>query len=154
VLRKPWTANQVKALYRGLTDPSYKGWTTVYLAAYGCQVNTVAPSATAVAQRDSILKVWFSGGWADAAEDAAQIDWIRRFYRSVHEETGGVPVPNDNQDGSFINYPDVDLRDPNWNTSGVPWHTLYYKDNYPKLQRVKAKYDPLNVFGHALGIQA
>jgi hypothetical protein len=50
-----------------------------------------------------------------------------------------VPVPGEGSSGALINHPDVDLADPQWNTSGVPWHTLYYKDNYPRLQQVKAR---------------
>jgi FAD/FMN-containing dehydrogenase len=53
----------------------------------------------------------------------------------------------------MINHPDVDLADPEWNTSGVPWHTLYYKDNYPRLQQIKSRWDPGNVFHHALSIR-
>ncbi|MFK0319711.1 BBE domain-containing protein [Streptomyces sp. NPDC090231] len=37
--------------------------------------------------------------------------------------------------------------------AGVPWHTLYYKDDYPRLQRVKSRWDPLNVFHHALAVR-
>ena len=48
---------------------------------------------------------------------------------------------------------DVDLADPQWNTTGVPWHALYYKDNYPRLQRIKARWDPRHVFHHALSIR-
>jgi aclacinomycin oxidase len=55
-------------------------------------------------------------------------------------------------DGAMINHPDTDLADPEWNTSGVPWHELYYKGNYPRLQRAKAQWDPGNVFHHALSI--
>jgi len=43
--------------------------------------------------------------------------------------------------------------DPQWNTSGVPWHALYYKDNYPRLQQIKSRWDPRNVFYHALSIR-
>ncbi|MDW6058498.1 BBE domain-containing protein [Streptomyces sp. FXJ1.4098] len=39
------------------------------------------------------------------------------------------------------------------NTSGVPWSTLYFKDNYPRLQKVKAAWDPKNIFSHTLGIE-
>ena len=54
-------------------------------------------------------------------------------------ESGGVPVPGAAYDGAFIRMnPDVDLTDPALNTSGVPWHTLYCKENYPPLQRIKA----------------
>src|SRR5215218_3898344 len=48
---------------------------------------------------------------------------------------------------------DTDLADPALNTSGVPWQTLYYKENYPRLQRIKARWDPRNVFRHVLSIR-
>jgi FAD/FMN-containing dehydrogenase len=50
-------------------------------------------------------------------------------------------------------HPDVDLADPALNTSGVPWHALYYGANYPRLQRIKARWDPRDVFRHALSIR-
>jgi aclacinomycin oxidase len=81
------------------------------------------------------------------------VAWVRGLYRDVYAATGGVPVPDEVNDGSYINYPDTDLADPAWNTSGVPWSTLYYKDNYRRLQRVKARWDPRNVFHHALSVQ-
>jgi aclacinomycin oxidase len=69
-------------------------------------------------------------------------------------DTGGVPVPGDAYDGTLINHPDTDVADPALNTSGVPWHTLYYGDNYSRLQRVKARWDPRDIFHHALSIRA
>ena len=123
------------------------------LLGYGGQVNTVPSAATAVAQRDTVMKAIYQTIWADQAEDAANLAWIRRFYRDVYAETGGVPVPGEVNDGSYINYPDADLADPAWNTSGVPARTLYYKDNYPRLQQIKARWDPRGVFRHALSVE-
>ncbi|MEW2299464.1 BBE domain-containing protein [Streptomyces sp. NPDC006655] len=42
---------------------------------------------------------------------------------------------------------------PAWNTSGAPWHTLYFKDNYPRLQRIKAADDPADVFRHPRSVR-
>ena len=90
---------------------------------------------------------------------AAFAEWYAAFgypvlFLGVLLENAGVPVPGDAYDGAFINHPDTDLADPSQNTSGIPWHTLYYRDNYPRLQRIKARWDPRNVFRHALSIQA
>jgi aclacinomycin oxidase len=116
-------------------------------ATYGGRINTVAPDATASAQRDSILDMACTTGWLDPSEEAKNLTWVRAFYRDLFSESGGVP------DAAFINHPDTDLADPALNTSGMPWHTLYYKSNYPRLQRVKARWDPRNVFRHALSIR-
>jgi FAD/FMN-containing dehydrogenase len=103
-------------------------------------------------QRNAILDMACSTGWIDRADEAKNVAWVRAFYRELFAETGGVPVPGEAYDGAFINHPDTDLADPALNTSGVPWHTLYYQENYPRLQRVKARWDPRNVFHHALSI--
>ena len=92
----------------------------------------------------------YSGVYPDAEKNLA---WVRAFYRDLFAESGGVPVPGDAYDGTFINHPDTDFADPTLNTSGVPWHKLYYKENYPRLQRIKARWDPRNVFRHALSIR-
>ncbi|WLS43369.1 FAD-binding protein [Micromonospora profundi] len=152
-LRKPLADNQIDIIYRALTDPDAKNSCLVYLGAYGGQVNAVPSDATAVPQRDSILRFWIDSTWADPNADAEAVEWTRRLYRDVHAATGGVPVPNDQYDGCYINYPSKDTKDPAWNTSGVPWHDLYYKGSYPKLQRIKKKYDPLTIFQHAMSIE-
>ncbi|MET9887871.1 FAD-binding protein [Streptomyces sp. NPDC006430] len=152
-LRRAWTEAQIDALYAHLnnTDHSYES-ASVSLQSYGGQVNALHPAATATAHRDAVLNVIFMNTWQDAAGDAENIGWLRHAYRDVFASTGGVPVPGRGADGCYINYPDVDMADPAWNTSGVPWHRLYYKDNYPRLQRVKAAWDPRGLFGHELGV--
>lgn len=152
-LRQPYSTDQVSTMYGRLSDPTYDGLGNVVLFSYGSKVNTVAPTATVVPQRDSILKVYLGSAWADPTQDDRHVGWVRTFYRDLYATTGGVPVPNAVTDGSYINYPDTDLADPAWNTSGVPWSTLYFKDNYARLQSVKARYDPGGVFRHPLSVQ-
>ena len=45
------------------------------------------------------------------------------------------------------------LHRPALNTSGVPWSTLYYQASFPRLQRIKARWDSPNVFRHELSIR-
>jgi len=122
-------------------------------ASYGGRINAVAPDATASAGRRAIFDMACNAGWMDPAEEEKHLTWVRAFYRELFADTGGVPVPGEAYDGAFINHPDVDLADRDMNTSGVAWSTLYYGENYPQLQRIKAKYDPKNVFRHSLSIR-
>jgi FAD/FMN-containing dehydrogenase len=155
LLRKRWTDRQIGVAYDYLTrtDHDIMGG-MLGMATYGGRINTVASDATASAQRGSILDIACTTGWIDPQDEAKNLAWVRAFYRELFAESGGVPVPGEAYDGSFINHPDPDHADPALNTSGVPWSTLYYRDNYPRLQRIKARWDPRNVFRHALSIQA
>ncbi|HEY3556597.1 MAG TPA: FAD-binding protein [Kribbella sp.] len=153
-LKKGYTDEQILAMYRGLTDPSYSGpESSILLVPYGGKVNTVPSTATAAAQRDVVAKMVLSASWASATDDGKHLAWARKVYADIYRATGGVPAPNATNAGSYINYPDVDLADPAYNKSGVPWHDLYYLGNYPRLQQVKAKWDPRNVFHHMLSVQ-
>lgn len=153
-LRRRYTDRQIAVIYDYLTrtDHDVPGGMVAFLT-YGGQVNSVASDATASAQRDSAMMSSCVVGWGDPADEARSLAWLRALYRELFAETGGVPVPGEAYDGAIINHPDVDLADPEWNTSGVPWHALYYKGNYARLQRVKARWDPGNVFHHALSIR-
>ncbi|MFK0151459.1 FAD-binding protein [Streptomyces sp. NPDC090493] len=151
-LRRGWSVAQASTLYGHLSDAGYDGHAGILLYSYGGKVNTVASSATALAQRDSVLKANFTTYWPDAASDDRHVTWMRNLYRDLYAATGGVPVPDDTNDGSYINYPDTDLADPAWNTSGVSWQSLYFKDNLARLQAVKAAWDPRNVFHHRLSV--
>ncbi|TMO55044.1 BBE domain-containing protein [Pseudoalteromonas aurantia] len=54
------------------------------------------------------------------------------------------PESDSVMDGCYVNYPDLDL--PNR-------QTLYYKDNYPRLLRIKTQLDPHNSLYHAQSIE-
>lgn len=154
LLRRSLSERQIAVAYDYLTrsDHDVMGGMLGF-ASYGGRVNTVASDTTASAQRDAILDMACTTGWQDPREEAKNLSWVRAFYGELFAESGGVPVPGEAYAGALINHPDVDLADPAWNRSGVPWHTLYYRANYPRLQRVKRRWDPLDVFRHALSVR-
>jgi aclacinomycin oxidase len=153
LLRKRFTDRQIEVAYYHLTRTDHDIGLTLGMATYGGRVNTVATDATASAQRDSILTTSVAAGWEDPQDEALTMRWVRLFYRDLFADTGGVPVPGDVSSGASINHPDVDLADPAWNTSECPWYTMYYRDNYPRLQEIKSRWDPRDVFHHALSIR-
>ncbi|WP_198655229.1 FAD-binding oxidoreductase [Streptomyces geranii] len=144
----------IAAFYRHLGDDLVNPTASVLLSSFGGQVNAVAPDATAAPHREAAYKAAWMIWWTDPADEPRSLRWIREFFHGVYADTGGVPVPNAVTDGCYVNYPDIDLHDPAYNRSGVPWYTLYYKHAYPRLQQVKAKYDPTDVFRHSQSVRA
>jgi hypothetical protein len=152
-VRTAFTDAQLAALYASMTDPGYRNpRAMLVLFSFGGQVNAVTPEATAIAQRSSVLKMLYQTLWTDPTADAAHQAWLRSLYSQVHAATGGVPGLDGQTDGCYINYPDSDMADPTVNTSGIPWQTLYYKGNYPRLQQIKKRYDPSNYFRHSMSV--
>lgn len=93
-------------------------------------------------QRSSILKLQYQTCWTEPAQDQVNLDWINGFYQEMYGERG--PWPGEAFDGAYVNYCDSDL---------VDWQYLYYKDNYPRLQKAKAEWDPHDIFHHGQSIE-
>jgi hypothetical protein len=154
LLRTRFTDRQIGVAYDYLTRDDHDIMGGVLgLATYGGRVNIIARDATASVQRDAILDIACNTGWLDPQDEERNLSWVRTFYRELFADTGGVPVPGDAYDGSLINHPDIDHADALHNRSGVPWSSLYYGENYPLLQEIKARWDPRDVFRHALSIR-
>ncbi|WP_049566457.1 FAD-binding oxidoreductase [Streptomyces sp. SBT349] len=146
--------HQIDAFYRYLTRTDIDNPTiAVSFAGFGGRINAVGQNATAFPHRDCSMALLWTVLWDDPADDATYINWNREFYAAVYAETGGVPVPNAVTDGCYVNDADSDVADARFNKSSAPWHELYYKDNYPRLRQVKAKWDPRNFFRHGLSVQ-
>ncbi|MCU7722824.1 FAD-binding oxidoreductase [Actinoplanes sp. KI2] len=91
---------------------------------WGGAYNRVPVDATAFAHRDALFLLKHS---VTGEQDSAR-RWLAGSHASVHAwGTGGV----------YPNFPDPDLTD---------WATAYHGPNYPRLQRVKARYDPAGFF--------
>jgi FAD/FMN-containing dehydrogenase len=105
--------------------------------ALGGAVNQVDPAATAFVHRDALFLAQYSTSWdgvASASEVASQQAWLRGFYASLHPYASGQ---------AYQNYLDPDL---------TGWREAYYGANYPRLARIKATYDPHQLFRFPQGI--
>ncbi|NUT52853.1 MAG: FAD-binding oxidoreductase [Saccharothrix sp.] len=152
--RRALTEEQIASLYRHVTADTFANPNAMaMLISFGGRANSPAPGDTAVAQRDSVFKALYQSFWDREEDDEVNLAWLRGLYADVYAKTGGVPAPDDATDGCYVNYPDTDLGDPRFNTSGVPWQTLYYKENYPRLRRVKGRWDPRDVFRHGQSVE-
>ncbi|MEV0600210.1 FAD-binding protein [Streptomyces sp. NPDC050315] len=152
-MRTGFPDDQIASIYRHLRSDAGGPGDLLQAITYGGRINAVRPGDTAVAQRDSVLKLQYQCYWEDPAEEARKVGWLREFYGEVYADTGGVPVPGEVTDGCYVNYADIDLSDPRWNTSDTAWHELYYKAGYAKLQQVKQRWDPSDTFWHGQSVR-
>lgn len=153
-MRKGFTDEQLHAVYRNLVRSDYTNPNGVFqLLSVGGQMNAVASDATAMPHRDSVLYAEFETFWTSAADDDANLAWLRDLYGETFADTGGFPVSGEIVDGTNINNPDPDIVDPEHNRSGVPWSTLYFGANYPRLRQVKARWDPTDFFRHSQSVR-
>lgn len=145
-MKQPFPPAQIETIFKWLTVESAafpaNPQALLQVDSYGCRINAVAEHATAVPQRSSILKLQYQTYWTEPGDDQANLDWINGFYREMYGRRG--PRPDAVMDGCYVNYCDSDLDD---------WQHLYYKDNYPRLRRVKQQWDPRNVFHHDQSIE-
>jgi FAD/FMN-containing dehydrogenase len=141
-MNEPFPKDQIATMWRCLTDGLNNSQALVQVDSYGGAVNALASDATAIPQRSSIMKLQYQAYWTDPADAEANLAWINRFYEAMYGRAG--PVPDGVMDGCYVNYPDVDLID---------WQRLYYQGNYPRLQQVKAAWDPHDVFRHAQSVK-
>lgn len=140
---EPFPDAQIATMWTYLTDPHFTNpQALVQVDSYGGRINAVAAGATAIPQRSSIMKLQYQTYWTHEDEDAENLAWMSAFYDAMYGPDG--PVPDGVMDGCYVNYPDCDLKN---------WPRLYYLDNYPRLQQVKARWDPNDVFHHAQSIQ-
>jgi aclacinomycin oxidase len=152
LLRSALDGSQVRTVFERLTGDGWRGSAATFVT-WGGEINALSPHDTAVAERDSVALFSVASLWDDPQADDEHVTWTRTLYRDVFAATGGVPVPGDRTGGCFINWPDPDLLDGEWNRSGVPWSELDYGGNYKQLRHAKARWDPHQVFKHVLSVE-
>jgi FAD/FMN-containing dehydrogenase len=116
---------------RKIPDPN----TEIAFAQLGGAVTRVAPDATAYSHRDGEFVMNVHGRWQDPAKDEACIGWARDLFRAAAPfSTGSV----------YVNFLTQDEEDR---------IKAAYGRNYERLARIKAKYDPTNLFRANMNIR-
>jgi len=97
------------------------------LDSYGGKINRVPAGATAFAHRRMLFSFQYGAYWSGSGGPSA-LRWIKQFRQAMRPYVSG---------SAYVNYIDPDIPD---------WSRAYYGANYRRLQAVKKRHDPRNVF--------
>jgi len=103
----------------------------VALDASGGAINRVAPAATAFVHRDALFTLQYSANWNEGDPQnvvTTNHGWLQSAWQSMRPYVSGQ---------AYQNYVDPAL-------SG--WAEAYYGSNLSRLEQVKARYDPTNLW--------
>src|SRR5262249_39673843 len=126
----------VSAISRRQASPTL-GVGGIGIDAFGGAINRVAADATAFVHRNALFSAQYTASWNandPASVIAANHSWLTTTWQAVRPYASG---------GAYQNYTDPDL---------TGWQHAYYGANLPRLQSIKATYDPTNFFHFAQSI--
>jgi len=103
-------------------------WSLAYLEPYGGAINRYPVGDSAFIHRDVDADLVVDVFWRNPAERAQMEAWLDGFMALVKPFLNGHV---------YQNYPDASLKD---------FASAYWGPAYPRLQQVKAQYDPTNFF--------
>jgi FAD/FMN-containing dehydrogenase len=104
--------------------------TAVVLEQFGGAMSRIAEDATAFAHRDIAFGLLILGIWPDAADNDANVAWVRGLHDALEPHSGG---------GVYVNYLDRE--------EGTARIRAAYGDaKYERLAELKTRYDSGNLF--------
>jgi FAD/FMN-containing dehydrogenase len=108
----------------------------VLFDSYGGAINRVASDATAFVHRGKTkYLIQYYVQWESPGATETYLAMIRTLYASIRPYVSGA---------CYVNYCDLDL--------GEDYARAYWGDNLARLMKIKAAFDPKNVFRHAQSV--
>ncbi|MFF2888555.1 FAD-binding oxidoreductase [Paenibacillus sp. NPDC057967] len=131
--RRPFPDKAIRSMRQFLENVEGKDAGFFFLN-WGGAVSRKSPASTAFYWRKAKFYVEWNSSWLKQSDAPKNIAIVRQTRRNLQPYIVG----------SYINVPDQGIKN-----SGP----VYYGANYPRLRRVKAKYDPNNVFRNPQSIK-
>jgi len=131
--RRPFPDKAIKAMREFLekVEGDFAGF---FFLNWGGAVSRISPRATAFYWRKAKFYVEWNSSWLKKSEAPRNIAVVRKTRQKLQPYIVG----------SYINVPDQGIKN---------YGPVYYGANYPRLRRIKAKYDPANVFRNPQSIR-
>ncbi|MCR9809836.1 FAD-dependent oxidoreductase [Vibrio parahaemolyticus] len=133
--RNYWKSHNFNSLSEGVIDAAieYAGklpspQCEIFIASLGCVASRPEPESMAYSSRDANYVLNVHGRWDSAEDDQACIAWARDFFAKTKPYASG---------GAYINFLTQDEAE---RTESA------YGPTYARLQEVKKKFDPNNLF--------
>jgi FAD/FMN-containing dehydrogenase len=98
-----------------------------FLSSFGGAVRNEPPGGSAFPHRDALFYCEPGAGWNGPELTPRALGWVADFERALRPHV----------DGAYVNVP---------NAGAADWEAQHYSANADRLRRVKASYDPHNVF--------
>ncbi len=133
--RNYWKSHNFNSLSEGVIDAAieYAGklpspQCEIFIASLGCAASRPEPESMAYSSRDANYVLNVHGRWDSAEDDQACIAWARDFFAKTKPYASG---------GAYINFLTQDEAERT---------EFAYGPTYARLQQIKKKYDPTNLF--------
>lgn len=132
---RKYSSSEISYLVNLIRTPSEGAvFTGLSLYALGGEVSETDSNDTAFFYRNARYIFWLETVWEDARYACANMDWITCRFPGFAALTTG----------SYVNFPFY----------GLPLYlTEYYGDNTERLEAIKKRYDPYNVFTFPQGLR-
>ncbi|MFD8911482.1 FAD-binding oxidoreductase [Streptomyces sp. NPDC059575] len=132
--RKPFPTKAIDVISSFIRDAPTDD-SNFFVQAFGGAVKRSPRGGTAFPHRDALFYSEPGAGWGKRSDQPGICDpltpqaqaWIAEFSQELRPYV----------DGAYVNVPNIGMQD---------WETAYWRSNFDRLRKIKAQYDPRNVF--------